>query len=215
MRLDLEKIDRKRKYLFIDENDEADLSNFNEDDKFFILDNETNQLRNIKKYEFKQLYTQSKEELKKELSGIVELNTEYAKEEILEFINELLNKKINEKLAELNIIHFAGEVNELPISSSVGQVFILNSENKQSYYICTEQNKLQRILLESDISDYFLLNEYQSEILGLKSFFNDKINGFQSYYEETYFTKDEIRSQLSSTLEEINYLSGIISGFIQ
>ena len=213
MNIDLEKTNNVKQFLFIDETDENNSENSN--NKFYILNKKNNHLTEIKDYEIRQLYTQSKEELKSEISNILSANTEIVKNEISELIDELLNKKINNKLAELNIIHFAGEVSELPISSTVGQVFILNEDNIQSYYICTEQNTLQRILLESDLSGYLSLNEYKNELSGFNSNFRNILNNFESYYKDNFLTVEELQSELSSTQAQINYLSGIISNFIQ
>lgn len=100
---------------------------------------------------------------------------------------------------------------------------MLKNNDKKEYYICLEENKLQRILTDSDL-EYFEENFNQNNennennesgyesiinlLSGLNTEFDQKLNQVQEMMSNT-LTKEE----LNEYQRKIEYLSGLIFNY--
>ena len=111
----------------------------------------------------------------------------------------------------------------LPNECKVGEIYCLLKDNdKKEYYVCLEDNKLQRIIIESDLQYFeekfgFNQNNETTEtsfeaiinlLSGLNVEFGQRLNDVQETLTNT-ITKEE----LNQYERKIEYLSGLIFNY--
>lgn len=214
MDIDIIRKNNLKQYLFADKNENENLSRIGSNlTSVYAVNNKSGIPEPI---EIKQLFTSSKNELKNVLSGLIELNIEAAKDELQHLVNSSMDEKIQTVLSNLTILQYKGDVMHLPSECDVGEIFSMSSNNKKEYYICIEKNKLQRIILETDINyyndNYYKKEEFNNLLSSLSIEIDEKINQLQNLVVDS-ITRNEFNELNQYYSNKIKQLSGLISGF--
>ena len=215
MDIDLETKNKVKQYLFIDETEHENLSQVNSNlTTVYSLNNLTGA---SKKIELKQLFSNSKNELIQLISGLLNENLVKVKNEVHNYINSSLKEKIDLVISDLTILNFKGNVEELPKECKIGDIYCLLKENNgKEYYICIENNKLQRILIDIDteyfIENYYKKNDIDQILVNLENEFNEKVNQLQTLIADT-LTRNEFESLNLKYQKKIDELSGLIQNY--
>ena len=172
-----------------------------------IYDTMTGKCVDLKRQEYMELFSGSKEELTQILEGIIYKNSQFSKAEIVEMLHATVKSALLLFYRDLKLVKFRGYINgELPQGDvAVGDVYILNN----SVYVCEKADKTgakwRHLCTDEDLLLFYTKEEFDEKYFQHIELISALVSGDLYEYSEDFknrFIKKEDAAELMALNQE-------------